>query len=62
MKIKFLFIALIGFALVGCKSEIDKCVDDGMKAEKDWLMKHPENKDEMKFAVRRQCLQDASGK
>lgn len=33
MKVKLLFIALVGFALVGCKSDIDKCVDAYVESE-----------------------------
>ena len=58
---KFLIVFFSVFSLLGCQSEIDKCVNAGLKAsESDKKSSSEKASDE--FAYREYCLKAAAGK
>ena len=58
---KFIAIVLVVFSLLGCQSEIDKCVEAGMKASGS-NKKSPSDKAMDEFGLREYCLKAAAGK
>lgn len=58
---KFIAIVLVAFSLLGCQSEIDKCVEAGMKASGS-NKKTPTEKASDEFGFRDFCLKSAAGR
>ena len=58
---KFVAIVLVVYSLLGCQSEIDKCVEAGMKASGS-NKKPPTEKASDEFGFREYCLKAAAGK
>jgi len=58
---KFIAIVLVVFSLLGCQSEIDKCVEAGMKSSES-NKKTPTEKASDEFGYRQYCLKAAAGK
>jgi hypothetical protein len=57
---KFFFICATAFILLGCQSEIDKCVDAGLRANEPYKTAQEKSETEMQF--RMACLKASAGK